>query len=141
MKQLVHATFCMHMQAWSCACIVISKNRNRASFLHLCWGLEWIPHYLGITLNPFFHTIKILIRYIFKAHRNPIGKQKDSLEIVNQKGSFSQNTLKSIFFWLGPFLALVFEFNITNYFLMSLWIDLTERNSQKSSLKSFSLRY
>ena len=37
------------------------------------------------------------------------------IPMVNQRGSVSQNILKSIFFWLGPFLALIFEFKITNY--------------------------
>ena len=74
---------------------------------------------------------------IFSRHRNPMGKTKDSLEIVNQRGSFSWNILKSIFFWLRPFLALIFEFNITNHFLIGLWIDFIEGNGQKSSLENF----
>ena len=53
-----------------------------------------------------------------KTHKNPKEKHKDSLETVNQRGSFSQNILKSIFFWLGPFLVLIFEFKITNYLLL-----------------------
>ena len=49
-------------------------------------------------LKPFFSTIKGLTWYIFKGHRNPMGKPKDSLENNESKGSFSQNTLKSILF-------------------------------------------
>ena len=57
-----------------------------------------MPHRLGVIPNPYFHIISSLIWYIFGKHRNPIGKHKDLLEIVNQRGSFSQNILKSIFF-------------------------------------------
>ena len=60
---------------------------------------------------------------------------------MNQRESFLENILNSIFFWLGRFLALIFEFKITNYSFIELWIDLIEGNNQKSILKSFSLRY
>ena len=56
---------------------------------------------------------------------------------MNQRGSFSQNILKSIFFWIGPFLALIIQFKITNHVSYWLWIDLTEENGKKSILESF----
>ena len=56
-------------------------------------------------------------------------------------GKYILGLSKLIFFLLGPFLALIFEFNITGHFLIGLWIDLTKGNDKKSSLKSFSLRY
>ena len=137
----MHAAFCMRMQARSCACIAKSRNLNKTSFLHLCWGLEWIPHHLGVIPNPYFHTISSLTWYIFKTYRNLRGKHQDSPEIVNQRGTFSQKILKSIFFWLGPFLALIFKFKITNHSFIELWIYLNEGNGKKSSLKGFCLRY
>ena len=53
---------------------------------------------------------------------------------MNERGSFSVNTLKSIFIWLGHFLALIFEFKITTHSFIELWIDLIEGNCEKSSL-------
>ena len=38
-------------------------------------------------------------------------------------------------------MALIFDFNITNHSFIGLWIDLTEGNGKKSSLKGFSLGY
>ena len=99
--------------------------------------MEWILDHLEVIPNPLFHTIKSLRWYIFKTHRNPMRKHYDSLEIVNQRGSFSQNILKSIFFWLGPFLALIFEFKITNHFLFELWIDLTEGTVKTQAWRAF----
>ena len=41
------------------------------------------PTSSGDHSQPFFHTIKSLIWYIFKIHKNPMEKHQDSLEIVN----------------------------------------------------------
>ena len=45
---------------------------------------------------PFFNYIKPYMIY-FNDRDNPKEKKKNSLEIVNQRRSFSQNILKSIF--------------------------------------------
>ena len=48
-----------------------------------------IPH--------FFHYKKSYMVY-FQTYKNPMGKIQDSLENSESKGSFLQNTLKSILF-------------------------------------------
>ena len=48
--------------------------------------------------------------------------------IVNQGGRFSQNILKSILSWLGPFLVLIFEFQSLLIILVWFWMDLTKEN-------------
>ena len=58
-----------------------------------------------------------------------------NFKIVNQIESFSQNMLKSIFFWLRHFLVLIFEFwNLLINFVW-LWVDLTKGNSQNQAKK------
>ena len=51
---------------------------------------------------PFFNYIKPYMIY-FNDRDNPKEKKKNSLEIVNQRRSFSQNILKSIFSVWGLF--------------------------------------
>jgi len=97
----------------------------KESFLHSNWVLERISHHLGVILNPYFFNINSHTWYIFKKQWNPKGKHLDLLEIVNQRGCFSKNIFKSIFFWLRSFLALIFEFKITNHiFIDCEWIWL-----------------
>ena len=69
--------------------------------------------------TPIF-TIDSHTWYLFKKHTEILRENIDSLEIVNQRGNFSQNIFKSIFFWLGHFMALIFEFKITNHYLLIL---------------------
>ena len=45
----------------------------------------------------FFHYKKSYMVY-FQTYKNPMGKIQDSLENSESKGSFLQNTLKSILF-------------------------------------------
>ena len=93
------------------------------------------------------HSKPILSHYkkpymiYFQNIQKSCGKILRFTKNINQRGSFSLNILKSIFFWLEPFLALIFEFKNTNNYFIELWIDLTEGNNKKSRLKSFSLRY
>ena len=55
---------------------------------------------------------------------------------MNQRRIFSPNIFKSIFFWLGPFLALIFEFKITKIFLLIMnRLDWGKRSKVKP--KSF----
>ena len=52
---------------------------------------------------------------------------------MNQRKSFSQNILKSIFFLLRPFLVLIFKFWSLLISFVWLWIDLIEGNSQNQA--------
>ena len=63
--------------------------------------LEWISHHFGAIPNPHLLIIKSRRWYLFKTNRKSYGETHDSLKIVNQKGCFLQNILKSIFFWLN----------------------------------------
>ena len=55
---------------------------------------------------------------------------------MNQRGSFSQNILKSIFFDWGIFWHGSFEFKITNHISIDLWINWL-RGTVKIKLESF----
>ena len=91
--------------------------------------------------KPIFSQYKKPYMVYFQNTQKSHGKILRFTKNINQRGSFSLNILKSIFFWLGPFLALIFEFKITNNCFIELWIDLTEGNNKKWRLESFSLRY
>ena len=52
----------------------VSEAWKMQVFCNNGWDLEWILHRLGAVLNPIFSTIKSLTRYIFKTHRNLMGK-------------------------------------------------------------------
>ena len=109
-----YAGFNLHTHHYSCvrkskstyACRVSEAMKGKFAVLN--WVLEQISHRLKVIPNLFFHNINNLTWYIFKRHRNSKGKRKHSLETMNQRGSFSQNILKSNLFWLGHFLALIF---------------------------------
>ena len=82
--------------------------------------MERILHRLGAAPNPIFSTIESLTYYIFKTHKNPIGKTKDSLENSESKGSISQNTLMSFLFDCDLSWPQSFEFKIINHFFIEL---------------------
>ena len=62
--------------------------------------------------KPLFSHYKKPYMVYFQNTQKSYGKTLSFTRYSESKGSFSQNTLKSIFFWLGPFIALIFEFNI-----------------------------
>ena len=98
------------------------------------WGLEWIPHHLGAVINLiFFPLYKALHGTFLKHTENPMGKIQDSLENSESKGSFSQNTLKSILFDWDLFWPQSFNFNVANHFLIGLWTNLTKGNAQNKA--------
>ena len=47
------------------------QKLHTASFLPSFWGLEQIPHHLGVVPNPYFHTTSSLTCYIFKKQKIP----------------------------------------------------------------------
>ena len=105
----MHAYAYMHGHA--CACYGF-RSYKRQVFLHLKLSLKRISHRPWAVPIPHVFTIKSHTWYIFKTHRKFYEKIQDSIEIMNQRRSFSQNILKSIFFWLMHFLALIFEFQV-----------------------------
>ena len=116
--QALHAqASCMHTQTRAWLHMLGFQILWKTSFSALKIVLERIPHCLGAIPNPYFLTIKSYTWYLFKRDKKSEGKTQDSLEIVNHRGSFSQDILKSIFFLLRPFLVLIFEFQgLTNLF-------------------------
>ena len=103
--------------------------------------LEWISHHFGAIPNPHLLIIKSRRWYLFKTNRKSYGETHDSLKIVNQKGCFLQNILKSIFFWLRPFSGLKLRISsllITFYFIVN---RLTEGNVQNQAKELCVLRY
>ena len=78
------------------------------------------PTLSGDCSKPLFSHYKKPYMVYFQKHKNPTRKTLKFTKNSESKKSFSQNTLKSIFFLLGHFLALIFEFNITNHFLIGL---------------------
>ena len=105
---------------WVAACVCGPKYASTGMLLHKQLGfhrhkkVKFSTIMLRFGMNPtsfgshykphFFHSKKPYMVY-FQRQRNPTRKIHDSLENSKSKGSFSQNTLKSIlFYWTfsGP---------------------------------------
>ena len=86
-----------HLRTHTRVCVeharVLETRKER--FFALKLGLERISHRLGAVLNPYFQLHKAIHGEFLRGTNSGVKTYKIYWKIVNQKGSFSQNILKS----------------------------------------------
>ena len=120
----------MHVQAR-----VLETIKDKCSTFKIWFWNE--SHIILVLFQTSIYWLQKAIHGTFSKHiENPKGEKKDSLEIVNQRGSFSQKYPQVIIFLIEAFSwPWSSSFKFTNHFLLE-WIDQS-RETIKIKLRSF----
>ena len=133
------ACVCIHMYAHACS------RPAYACFMLTYAYLDMHTHVMvPETIKDKFSTFsqyKSHMWYLFKTQKFLRENTRFSLELVDQRGSFSKTSSSQYFSNLSLFWPWSLSFKITNHFCIWLWIDLTEGNDQNQAWKALLLRY